>query len=182
MRSLDGLFGRLGNRMFQLAYVYAQVQRGELPNIWLQDPKYFDGQRASIMSLFGDDIQPRDEVSVHVRRGDYLHKDTFFVNLAETDYYEQAMARFPGEKFLIFSDDPSWCQTRWPSIPVSAEKDEISALNAMAGCKSNIIANSTFSWWAAYLNPNPNKTVIYPKVWHTHHVIDVGFPAEWIGL
>jgi hypothetical protein len=52
----------------------------------------------------------------------------------------------------------------------------------MASCQHNIIANSSFSWWAAYLNPNPNKIVVYPKAWHTDNIVRVGFPKEWVAL
>jgi len=180
------LSGRLGNQMFQLAYLYAQMQRGAIPDIWLQYPVHFRGSEDYIKEVFGKGITPlRDKyVSIHIRRGDYV-KHSAFVQLWETDYYERAMAQFPpGTRFLIFSDDIKWCKARFgtDNIDFSWGKDEIEDMNLMAGCEHNIIANSSFSWWAAYLNPNPNKRVIYPKAWHTDGVQRVGFPSDWTCL
>jgi hypothetical protein len=182
--------------MFQLAYLYAQQQRGLTPDIWLQDPRHFEGSEDYIKRVFGEGIKPQPYVSLHVRRGDYV-KHRMFVQLWETDYYDQAIALFPGEQFLVFSDDIEWCKKHWgmherglaERFGYSSDRfnfvtpgDEIQDLNLMAGCRSNIIANSSFSWWAGFLNPNPNKTVVYPLAWHTDGVQRVGFPKEWRGL
>lgn len=179
------LSGRLGNQMFQLAYLYAQQQRGAIPDIWLQYPEHFAGAEDFIKQTFGEGIrQMRDEyVSIHVRRGDYV-KHSQFVQLWDTDYYVRAMEQFPGARFLIFSDDKPWCREHFqgPHFEFAWGRDEIEDLNLMASCRHNIIANSSFSWWAAYLNQNPNKQVIYPKAWHSDGVQRVGFPPEWTGL
>lgn len=180
MKPLDDVCGRLGNRMFQLAYIFGQLKRGEIPDVWLQDPKYFDDYADELRQFFGHptDADPRLEVSVHVRRGDYLWQP-MFVSLSETDYYERAMTLFPGEEFLIFSDDPDWCKKKWPQHRVISGQTEIQDINMMARCHSNIIANSSFSWWAAYLNPYKHKRVVYPKLWHTDGVSRIGFPTGW---
>jgi hypothetical protein len=160
--------------------VFGQHKRGLIPDVWLQDPKYFGEWPDELRSFFGHELKPnpRPEVGVHVRRGDYLWQP-MFVSLSETDYYERAMALFPDEKFLIFSDDPDWCRIKWPQHQVMSGQTELQDLNMMANCKSNIIANSSFSWWAAYLNTNPSKRVIYPKQWHTDGVSRIGFPNGW---
>lgn len=180
------LSGRLGNQMFQLAYLYAQQRRGATPDIWLQSLEHFAGHEDYIKEVFGEGIVQNKEpfVSVHVRRGDYI-KHPMFAQLWNTDYYERAMAQFPeGTRFLFFSDDINYCRTRWygESYSYSAGRTEVEDLNLMASCHHNIIANSSFSWWAAYLNPNPNKKVIYPKAWHTDGVQRVGFPKDWVAL
>lgn len=182
------LSGRLGNQMFQLAYLYAQQRRGAIPDIWLQYPEHFAGAEDYIKEVFGEGIDRLREpyISIHIRRGDYV-KHRQFVQLWETDYYWRAMARFepcPDYKFLIFSDDMKWCKERFkgPRFVFSWGRNEVEDMNIMAGCRHNIIANSSFSWWAAYLNSNPNKIVIYPKAWHTDGVQRVGFPKEWVSL
>lgn len=180
------LSGRLGNQMFQLAHLYALQRRGVNPDIWLQSPEHFAGSEDYIKEVFGEGIRTMKDpfVSVHIRRGDYV-KHSMFVQLWETDYYERAMAQFPDDtRFLIFSDDQAYCRSRWSGsrFNYSNGRDEIEDMNLMASCHHNIIANSSFSWWAAYLNPNPNKRVIYPKAWHTDGVVRVGFPKEWVPL
>lgn len=180
MLPLDQTCGRFGNRLFQMAYIFGQIKRGEIPDVWLQDPKYFDQWADELREFFGHPTiaQPLPEIGIHVRRGDYLWQP-MFVNLSETDYYARAMAMFPNEKFLIFSDDTEWCKKTWPEHTVSEGLTELQDFNVMARCKSNIIANSSFSWWAAYLNPNPEKRVIYPAQWHTDGVQRIGFPRGW---
>lgn len=182
MVPIDWLAGRLGNRMFQLAYIIAQEKRGLIPDIWLQYPALFHEYETDIQRIFGQGIvESRPQVSVHVRRGDYVGHH-MFVNLGETDYYERAMALFPGREFLVFSDDLKWCKTRWhnaPGVTFAQGRDEIADLNMMAECQDNIIANSSFSWWGAYLNPNLSKRVIAPKAWHTDGVQRIGFPPGW---
>jgi len=178
--------GRLGNQMFQLAYLYAQQRRGLTPDIWLQSPEHFAGSEEYIKEAFSEGIEPMKEpfVAVHIRRGDYV-KHAGFVQLWETDYYDRAMAMFPTDtRFLFFSDHIEYCKTRWygERYTYSAGRTEIEDLNLMASCRHNIIANSSFSWWAAYLNPNPNKIVVYPKAWHADKVVRVGFPKEWVAL
>jgi hypothetical protein len=179
------LSGRLGNQMFQLAYLYAQQRRGLTPDIWLQSPEHFAGSEDYIKEVFSEGIEPLNEpfVAMHVRRGDYV-KHAGFVQLWDTDYYDRAMAMFPGMRFLVVSDDIEWCRQRFvgPQFEFPSGTTEIEDLNLMASCHHNIIANSSFSWWAAYLNPNPNKIVVYPKAWHADQVVRVGFPKEWVAL
>lgn len=182
MNFVDKHFGRLGNRMFQMAYIYAQFRDGTIPDIYLQNQKYFDKYREEIKQLYGENITYIDKVGIQVRRGDYVN-NPFYVDLSTTDYYQRAIDLFPNEKFLITSDDIEFCKGLFAGYNV-----EFSVLNGeeglkeFAGCKSQIIANSSFGWWAAYLNPNPDKKVIYPKNWFGDGVQRVGFPSEWMAL
>lgn len=171
--------------MFQLAYIMAQQKLGRVPDIWLQYPEHFAAVAEDIKQTYGAGIRKSPRVGVHVRRGDYL-TDPAFVSLSDTDYYERAFALFPpATEFLVCSDDPDWCIAKWESDPrmfFRKGATDVEDLNALAGCSSLIMANSSFSWWAAYLNPNPDKTIIYPKLWHTDGVSRVGFPKEWQAL
>ena len=129
----------------------------------------------SSMSDLGCDylncIKNSNSVSVHVRRGNYLN--TKNVNVLDVDYYMKAAeyVRKNLEKptFYVFSDDLEWCKNSLgfldDCIYLDRTKTEIDDLKLMSFCRHNIIANSSFSWWGAWLNQNPKKTVIAPKGW-----------------
>lgn len=136
-------------------------------------------------------IESSNSVSIHVRRGDYLKegiKDVY-VNLSETDYYKRSIQIICKDVqtpfFFIFSDDIEWCKKNFQVNNVffvdwNRGKDSIYDMYLMSKCKYNIIGNSTFSFWGAYLN-HYSKKVIYPLNWYKHHSIDI-FPNEWIGV
>lgn len=119
-------------------------------------------------------------VAVHVRRGDYLHSDFWwlFIDLTTRGsdgecYYTRAMHQFNEDtRFLIFSDDPAWCaeQSIFSGSPrntiMPRELSALDTFGAMIKCERGIICpNSTFSWWAAYLNPSKQKLVCFPDRW-----------------
>lgn len=179
MIEMDKISGRTGNRMFQIAYIYGQMIKGSVPDIYVQDPDYFEHCRDQIKQLYGEGIIPNSYVGIHVRRGDYVD-NSFYVDLMKTDYYQKAMVMFPSEKFMLFSDDVEWChkQPIFEHIPIS-KNDEITDLNLMAGCKGLIIANSSYSWWAGYLNEG---TVVAPssRLWYTDNICRTKVPKDWI--
>lgn len=181
------LWGGLGNNMFQQAYIYAQARRGETPDIYLQGEKYFAPYQDEIRSLYNQGVDKVDMVSLHVRRGDYLN-NSFYVDLTQTDYYDRAMAEFPHERFLVFcadrqagSDDKSdmeWCKERFKGkqFQFYQGRNEIDDFNMMAGCKGHIGANSSFSWWAAFVSGNK---AVFPKRWFTDNVQRVSLLDSW---
>ena len=185
----DKIFGRLGNRMFQMAFILSKYWDGEIPDYYLQDPIWFEHHRDKFKMMFGAGITPIDQVSIHVRRGGNpsnvdepkYSENPFYVNLYNTEYYENAMEQFPDADFLVFSDDIEWCkeQPLFKDCEFAEGNDEITDFNLMAGCKGHIIANSSFSWWAAFLSGN--KTVA-PKQWFTDKIERVGFSKEWIRI
>ena len=189
----EKIFGRLGNKMFQYAYLYAQVRRGEIPDFYLQDPKYFEPFGEEIRKLFGEGIGYLDQVGVHVRKGKnpYIpeepkyNENPFHFNILETDYYERAMAMFPDEKFVIFSDDPEYCKERFKGENIQVMergKDDVEDFNLLASCKHLILANSSFSWWAGYLNPSPVAKIIVPNQWFTDGETRTVCPENWIRI
>lgn len=204
MVPLHQISGRLGNQMFQLAFIYAYAKENGT-DIYLQDPKYFEKYANEIKAIFGDVTwtgEPLSEyVSIHVRRGDYVG-NSFYVDLTKTDYYRKAMAEFPERKFMIFSDDIDWCKenikiTRVGGLlngnrPVRLEEDqrkihfsegrsEIEDLNLMMRCDGHIIANSTYSWWGAWLGKGK---VVAPSVsnWYSDGFERTVCPKEWIRI
>ena len=116
-------------------------------------------------------IKNSHSVSLHVRRVDYLNLKN--VGVLDVDYYMKSVEyiRSNVEKpiFFIFSDDLEWCKNSLGflegCIYVDRTQTEIDDLKLMSFCQHNIIANSSFSWWGAWLNQNPKKTVIAPKSW-----------------
>ena len=142
---------------------------------FFQSEKYFPN-RKFILNLF----EPSDEIknylknkygdisectSLHVRRTDYITKASFHPPCG-MEYYEKALNMIDG-KVLIFSDDLDWCKETFLGDRftfISGNRD-YQDLFLMSMCKNNIIANSSFSWWGAWLNNNPDKKVIAPKKW-----------------
>lgn len=131
-------------------------------------------------------------VSLHVRRGDYVsHKD--FGGIVTLEYYERAIAHIetqvPNAKFYVFSDDIAWCQENLPArinatFVSNSELKDFEELTLMSLCQHHIIANSSFSWWGAWLGQNPAKSVIAPKRWsnlHENWYKDI-IPSSWIRI
>lgn len=123
-----------------------------------------------------DLIENSNSVSIHVRRGDYTepkHK-AIFTSCTE-EYYRRAISTISSKvdspRFFVFSDDLEWCRTLpLPKDTVFVGSEfglkDYEELVIMSKCKHNIIANSSFSWWGAWLNNNASKIVISPKRWH----------------
>jgi hypothetical protein len=169
--------------MFQFAFVYAYAKQHKLDRYY-QDPKFFKSAEADIKAIFQEGLtDPIDMVAIHVRRGDYVN-NSFYVDLTKTNYYEKAMDEFPDAQFLVFSDDIEWCKQQL--IFKDCEfyhGDELDDLNTMASCVGHIIANSSFSWWGAYISPFTDK-VVCPSYehWYTDGQPRTVTPKEWIKI
>ena len=116
-------------------------------------------------------------VSLHIRRGDYLHHK-LFGGLCDLNYYKKAidyvLNNYDTPQFYLFSNDIEWCKTYilplvqgYPFILVdwNSGVESYIDMQLMSCCRINIIANSSFSWWAAWLNDSSEKIVIAPKLW-----------------
>lgn len=178
---LDATFGRFGNRLFQMAYIYNQAKKGIIPDIYLQGEEYFKESSEDIKRLFRKDVMLINRIAIHVRRGDYVN-NPFYVDLMSTGYYEYAMAEFPYEKFLVFSDDINWCKDQDIFYRCEfSEGNEMDDFNAMAGCRGHVIANSSYSWWAAYIAPKTKK-VVAPNAWYTDGITRTTCPESWVRI
>lgn len=156
-----------------------------------QTEKYFKDIREQIIDAFKfpelpsdspnievlDKISSKNAVSLHVRRGDYV-KIGNTQGICTLDYYKKALKlmteKTPPTIFVVFSDDIKWCKENIQDLlgGVSAiyvdwnkGEDSFRDMQFMSLCKHNIIANSSFSWWGAWLNQNPDKVVIAPSRW-----------------
>ncbi|RZJ92920.1 MAG: alpha-1,2-fucosyltransferase [Hymenobacter sp.] len=135
-------------------------------------------------------------VAVHVRRGDYITDSTAnaFMGVLPVSYYQQAMAyvaaRVPDAHFYFFSDEPAWVKHHLLSgnntsvVEVENGTDYLD-LDLMSKCAHTIIANSSFSWWGAFLNRNPTKLVVAPRQWvvpsEVNQKIELVLPS-WVKL
>ncbi len=178
-----------------------------LSGYW-QSEKYFDAVAEQIRDDFvfrlpasgenaelAKNIQGTMAISLHVRRGDYANnpKTTATHGLCSLDYYQAAIQRVTQEMsdpyFYIFSDDINWARAHlkidFPHRYVDHNQgaESYNDMRLMSLCRHHIIANSSFSWWGAWLNPREDKMVLAPKKWFANgaDVRDL-FPQEWIAL
>ena len=138
-------------------------------------------------------IRNCDSVSIHIRRGDYVNdkKTNQFHGVCGLDYYFRAIAlvvkKIRSPHFFIFSDDPQWAKQnlhlKFPCVYVDHNigKKDYEDMRLMSYCQHNIIANSSFSWWGAWLNKNKDKIVIAPKKWFQDPSINTKdlIPSSW---
>lgn len=134
----------------------------------------FDPSRLSERSAeAADRIRSTNSVSVHIRRGDYL-SNRELNGICTASYYQKALhemrARVPDSRFYVFSDDPNWVAENiyfadFELIDWNRSNESWQDMYLMCQCSHNIIANSSFSWWGAWLNTNPDKIIIAPSRW-----------------
>lgn len=138
-----------------------------------------------------------EAVSLHVRREDYVTNKVYnsFHGLAPIEYYTAAVDKIKKLhknkilRLFVFSTDIAWCKHNLrfdcPITFVEGNKNGSDDMNLMKHCKHNIMANSSFSWWGAWLNQNPDKTVIAPKTWFkdkkANEEMEI-IPESWIRL
>lgn len=141
-----------------------------------------------------EQISRVNAVSLHVRRGDYVsNTKNSFIGVCSLEYYQKAIEHIKKQVdlpiFFVFSDDINWAKSNLvldkTTTFVSHNKgsESYNDMRLMSLCKHNIIANSSFSWWGAWLNANPEKIVIAPKQWFANST-DVSdlLPKGWIKL
>lgn len=172
-----------------------------------QSEQYFKEFEEEIRASFIFKTQPKEKnytllekiksvnsVSLHVRRGDYVsNPETQKTHgVCSLEYYKEAIDKIDSEVekpyFFLFSDEPEWVQQNLeinhPFEIINHNKGENSFedMRLMSNCQHNIIANSSFSWWGAWLNDNKNKIVIAPKEWYVdkqHDTSDI-IPENWL--
>lgn len=120
-------------------------------------------------------------VSVHVRRGDYIN-DSLLGGICDVGYYQRALAHIGAHvehpRFIFFSDDIPWCRANFPLanstfVDWNTGLDSFRDMQLMTLCKHHIIANSSFSWWGAWLNTQHDKIVVSPSRWVTTDGLDL---------
>lgn len=189
MEFLDGIF---------------EIDNAYLEGFW-QSEKYFPDVREQLLEDFSfrvagenncriiEQMKSTVSVSLHIRRGDYLEKKFrgIYGGICTERYYKSAIeyfkSRFLYVKFFVFSDDKEWAKKTFAGddfLIVEGNGGDQSYMDMclMSQCKHNIIANSSFSWWGAWLNQNPSKIVIAPDRWLNNcEARDVCNP-EWVRI
>jgi hypothetical protein len=140
-------------------------------------------------------IEAVNSVSLHVRRGDYVTdpRTRAIIQVCDLQYYEVAVTRIANDviapEFFVFSDDIEWAAANLklpgPSTFIchNVGNDSYIDMRLMSLCKHHIIANSSFSWWGAWLNPSNNKIVIAPKRWFVDESMATDiYPDKWLQL
>lgn len=133
-------------------------------------------------------MNSENSVSLHIRRGDYLNLPNY--NVCDEKYYTQAIEYFidniESPIFYVFSNDPDWCEgfmkqfkVKFQIINWNQGIKSYQDMFLMTQCKHNIIANSTFSWWGAWLNSNVAKIVVSPKFWFKNNELNANC-NNWI--
>lgn len=186
----DPSFFRLGKAVYLQGY--------------FQSEKYFTSIQSTIRSSFdtthlvdssilsmAEELKQENSVSIHIRRGDYQNTELLkFHGVLPASYYQAAIGRIkeklPSARFYVFSDKPAAAKEVLGSLDAtivsgSVTKNHFEDLYLMQQCRHNLLANSSFSWWAAWLNTNPEKIVIAPKKWFNNGPKDTQdlFPQTW---
>lgn len=180
----------------------------EMDNVYLsgywQNENYFKDIKETIRKdfSFSDELTKQNKdicerlgrensISVHIRRGDYLTAENTRIhgNICTDEYYTKAMnyieERIENPRFYIFTDDLEWAREKYSGENITVVDGNRNASSyvdmfLMSKCKHNIVANSTFSWWGAWLNSNPNKLVLSPPKWLNNFEEAQVACADWI--
>jgi len=196
------------NSLTQKIDIFSSISNNTLLEGYWQSEEYFKSHRDIIKDLFKfnnsiinnnlqTDIINNNSISVHIRRGDYANNEVInsVHGLCTIEYYTQAFelisSKIINPFFYIFSDDMNWTKK---SLNFMNEKYNITYIdqniinpsedmNLMSICKHNIIANSSFSWWGAWLNENSEKIVISPSVWTKNNSSNPNLiPDSWLKI
>lgn len=153
---------------------------------YFQSYKYFEHCKETIYHYLDyPDLKgsiAKNFIAIHVRRGDYVALQHIHP-LLTMDYYNKAMSEFPNSKFLVFTDDYAWCYSNFIGDQFTIwknNKNPLVDLLFMSHCSGFIIANSSYSWWGAYLAKD--KPVVAPKIWALNESPDSyldRLPKEW---
>ena len=172
---------------------YFIEEKSEILNIFQFVP--FDNSKNSLQNLqIIKNIEETNSVSIHIRRGDYV-ANPLYDGVVPLVYYKNAVdfikSKVQNPHFFIFSDDLVWCKNNLdlPAnsifVDFNSGKNSFRDMQLMSLCKHNIITNSSFSWWGAWLNQNKEKIVIRPKNWVSENA-KLDFteicPEEWVIL
>lgn len=211
-RHSPALFGRLGRNIYREPHFhfdekFYDIKKPVYLNGYFQSEKYFKPAEDLISKEFTvnpllighlkgriQEWQPKETIAVHIRRGDYTNKKIQdYHGILPADYYNKAIAllaeKIANPYFCFFSDDIGWVKENIiisdpHEFTSSVTQSAIEDFHLMTQCKHNIIANSSFSWWAAWLNNHSGKTIVTPRQWFNNVKLDTKdlIPENWIRI
>lgn len=168
------------------SYEYFQNIEKQITDVF-QFEAFKDAQNRSISQRMAEN----NSVAIHIRRGDYMNAANreSLGDICTKEYYTRAMEYIEAEvinpQWFLFTDDIEWCKENFPQCYIvdwNTGKASYRDMQLMTLCKHNIIANSTFSWWGAWLNRNPNKIVIAPAKWKNNGDVPDICPKKWVKI
>lgn len=179
------------NNTYFIGYWQTEKYFADIREKLLQDFSFINAPTGKNKSLLAE-INKVESVSIHVRRSDYVtnkHANKFH-GTKDQNYYNSALVpilkRIKKPSLFIFSDEPEWCKQNlsfkgMSTTYVEGNKKGYEDMRLMMQCNHNIIANSSFSWWAAWLNQNPDKIVVAPKKWFNDPSVNTKdvVPKQW---
>ena len=191
-------------KYFNFNSEYLRYNQDSFINGYWQSEKYFADVFADIRrdftfpALSGENqemaqqIIESNSVSIHIRRGDYVGH-SLYDGICNLDYYARAILQIKQQvenpKFFVFSNDLSWCRENLNIdnaiyVDINDGKHGYRDMHLMSLCKHNVLANSSFSWWAGWLNNNPDKLIIVPKKFFNGNIYDERdlYPDAWIKI
>lgn len=193
-------FDKVNNKIFSSSkntyisgYWQSDIYFSDIENE-LRKELIINSEKIQITQNLFDQINRENSIGVHVRRGDYVSNPIYSEKFGTCSlkYYNEALLYINNHVknpiFYIFSDDIKWCEE---NLKIDQEhsfvqsKSDIEDFYLLSKCKHQIIANSSFSWWAAWLNDNKRKIVIAPKQWllnSNRNQENPRLPSNWIKL
>tara|TARA_R110002096_G_scaffold269563_2_gene463414 strand:+ start:2200 stop:2913 length:714 start_codon:yes stop_codon:yes gene_type:complete len=173
------------------AFHYSPIPKGDNVTLhgYFQSEKHFSDYEAGLREEFTlrnpkyPEELDDDYIGIHVRRGDYLNHPTIHPTCS-MEYYEEALSMLPDRPVKVFSDDPKWCAKNFKGDRFEiSQRDFMEDFELLSKCNYHIIANSSFSWWAAWLSNS--KKVIAPDKWFgprgPGNAKDI-IPTSWIKI
>ena len=166
----------------------------DIRNILIEDFTFKEKMNEANKKIADLIISSDSSISLHIRRGDYIslpEAKKLFRSPYEDGFYDRAVSdiekKVDNPEFFIFSDDTEWVKEniklkhKMTFVDINKKNNNYWDMKLMSLCKHNIIANSTFSWWAAYLNQNQKKLVYAPKAWinDSRYIIEDLIPPEF---
>jgi hypothetical protein len=177
--------------LWQTEKYFNDVQQTIRGDFEFKEP--LDGKNLELANIL---LNEPAAVSLHVRRGEFANDPKYaaLIGTCDVNYFKSAMEifvqRIGTARYIVFSDDLDWVKSQ-QFLPDSAiyvdynqKANHFRDMQLMSLCKHNIISNSTFSWWGAWLNKNPNKVVVAPKKWFAgweHDTRDL-IPDSWVRI
>jgi hypothetical protein len=186
----SSLFNLSHKNIFLEGYFQSEIYFNKYRDEFLKDFKLLSPLKIESKKML-EILKKRNSVSLHFRRGDYLLKQNEIHNVDKSTYYKEAVeyieSKIQNPVYFVFSDDMDWVKKNFKSdkkifyVDFNDAATNYEDLILMSSCKHNIITNSSFSWWGAWLNTNEEKIVVAPKKWFNGNELDYSdiVPKQW---